>query len=449
MKKEHVLKAALDLWEMGDYKSSIDILRNLIAANYELAYIEFLKRIWGDGNYYDEFSAVLEDGIRKNYKDCVYFKLWKDFSNRPADDEYWERLKPLVAAGQKDALIAQGLKDFQEARTDEDIISSLKMIADAMPHETAAMNLSMIWATKGDHKIFSERGGHIRRLMMKHIPEKTLNEAIISPFVSFRPHPVVSEEIPLICVNHTMTNEDFNANVFSPKRMLERRLIEKGTEPVLSYREITKQIMSELNLKGLRVMEGLTKNAWSLSDDEQETAGTRHSIYLMKKTSDRRWMTLRLGDHTSNTGDYYKYRRMFLPSTRDNANLCIMFHGDTEQNAQMKYSFRFKAETADPCVTVRDEDYQHYGPFIYTLVHYIPGLIKTVSPLVEAISKWFDGDGLVPFENPYPEAPDSPLARINGGMVSIETWNFKYERRRKEQEAKKTSEEETKEEAET
>ena len=441
MEKEHILKDALENWSLGYFNQSINILRNLVAAGYEPAYPEFLKRIWGDGNYYSEFSAVLEDGIRRNFKDCVYINLWKDFSNRPADDEYWERLQPLVDAGQKDALLAQGLKNFYDAKTDDELVAAINMMVAALPLHTAEMNLSMIWATKGDHPVFSERGGHIRRIMMKNIPEDVLYNCIMKPFVPMRPH-CSSFEIPDICVNHDMTNEDFNAHVFSPKRMLERRLIEKNDSHVLNYSEIISRLMELISASDikLRVMEGLTKNAWSLSDEEHSAAESRHSVYLMKETSDGRWMTLRLGDHTSNTGDYYKYRRMFLPSTRDNANMCIMFHGDTEQNQELKYSFRFRAETSDPCVTVRDEDYQLYEPFMYTLVHYIPGLIEDIHPLANAIVKWFRGDGLIPFENPYPDAPSSPLARINGGIVNIETWDIKYKRRRKEQEAKKQQE---------
>jgi hypothetical protein len=438
MEKEHILKDALEIWSLGYFDQSINILRNLVAAGYEPAYPEFLKRIWGDGNYYSEFSAVLEDGIRRNFKDCVYINLWKDFSNRPADDEYWERLNPLVDAGQKDALLAQGLKNFYDAKTDDEVVAAINMMVTALPLHTAEMNLSMIWATKGDHLVFSERGGHIRRIMMKNIPEDVLYNCIMKPFVPMRPHRP-SFDIPDICVNHVMTNEDFNAQVFSPKRMLERRLIEKNDSHVLNYSEIISILMELISASDikLRVMEGLTKNAWSLSDEEHSAAESRHSVYLMKETSDRRWMTLRLGDHTSNTGDYYKYRRMFLPSTRDNANMCIMFHGDTEQNQELKYSFRFRAETSDPCVTVRDEDYQLYEPFMYTLVHYIPGLIEDIRPLADAIIKWFKGDGLIPFENPYLDEPSSPLARINGGIVNIETWDIKYKRRRKEQEAKK------------
>jgi hypothetical protein len=236
-------------------------------------------------------------------------------------------------------------------------------------------------------------------------------------------------------VNNELNNEAFNAKIFSPLRMKERRLLEKG-EPVLSYQDIVLEIVKEVKARvlGVWVMEGLTKNAWSLSEDEEEDARNRHSIYMMKRVEGGKWMTLRIGDHTSNLGDYYKYRRMFVPSDRDYANLSIMLHGDREQNAELKYSFRFRAETADPCVTVRDEDFQSYRPFMYTLVHYVPGLIDNISMISDAIVKWFSMNGMEPYRDPWRHDENGPTARITAGPATIETWNIKYERRKREQE---------------
>jgi hypothetical protein len=210
--------------------------------------------------------------------------------------------------------------------------------------------------------------------------------------------------------------------------MLERRRIEKGLLAP-SYAEIVAQLMPLLP-KELKVLTGMTKNAWSLNEDEKHDA--QHSFYVMKLVGDG-FMTLRIGNHTSNLGDYYKYRWMYVPSSHDFSNLCIMLHGDREQNDRQKYSFRFCARTADPCVTVRDEDFWRYRPFMYTIMHYIPGLIPDVRPLSDAIIEWFSNNGKQPFIDPYRNIENGPSARMTAGVATIETWDIKYERRRREQ----------------
>ena len=68
------------------------------------------------------------------------------------------------------------------------------------------------------------------------------------------------------------------------------------------------------------------------------------------------------------------------------------------------------------------------------LVHYIPGLIESIDPIVESIRKWFDGEGRKVYVEPWVNTQstgnaDGPLARITSGCVTIETWKMKYDRR--------------------
>ena len=357
-------KLALKWWESERYDESIRLLGRLVDAGYHPAYVEYLKRIWGDGSMYDQFTRVMAKGILEKDLDCMYFDLWKTFSNRPDDDEYWEKIKSLAEMGQKTAV----------------------------------------------------------EILVSHNSQKEK----LKPYVITEKCP--DDEL----VNAELTNDEFNAEVFSKKRHLERRNISKGIGA--SYGAVREALMTvDWKSLGIRLMDGLTKNSWMLDDSEKESEISRHSMYLMKKLSDEKFMTLRIGDHTSNLGDYYKYRRMYVPSTRDYANMSIIFHGDREQNAQLKYSFRFRQETADPCVTVRDEDFLVYKPFPYTFVHYIPGLILDIRPLIDSIIEWFDNNGEKAFINPYRCDETSACARIQRGWATIETWDIKYERRRQEQ----------------
>lgn len=323
--------------------------------------IDRLWQLWGEASLYDLCMSEMNEGIARGDIDCMYFDVWRRFSNRPADEEYWREIYALAEKGQKEAQHAVECHEHPE--------------------------------------------------LLK-----------IKPWL-------VDDRLPdCELLNNTISNEDFNANVFSPLRMLERRRIEKRLLAP-SYAEIVAQLMPLLP-KELKVLTGMTKNAWSLNEDEKHDA--QHSFYVMKLVSDG-FMTLRIGNHTSNLGDYYKYRRMYVPSSHDFSNLCIMLHGDREQNDRQKYSFRFCARTADPCVTVRDEDFWRYRPFMYTIMHYIPGLIPDVQPLADAIIEWFSNNGEQPFIDPYRNIENGPSARMTAGVATIETWDIKYERRRREQ----------------
>ena len=323
--------------------------------------IDRLWELWGEASLYDLCMSEMKEGIARGDIDCMYFDVWRRFSNRPADEEYWREVYALAEKGQQEAMHAVECHEHPE-------------------------------------------------------------------LLKIKPWPVDDRLPDCELLNNTISNEDFNANVFSPLRMLERRRIEKEL-PAPSYAEIVAQLMPLLP-KELKVLTGMTKNAWSLNEDEKHDA--QHSFYVMKLVSDG-FMTLRIGNHTSNLGDYYKYRRMYVPSSHDFSNLCIMLHGDREQNDRQKYSFRFCARTADPCVTVRDEDFWRYRPFMYTIMHYIPGLIPDVQPLADAIIEWFSNNGEQPFIDPYRNIENGPSARMTAGVATIETWDIKYERRRREQ----------------
>ena len=323
--------------------------------------IDRLWQLWGEASLYDLCMSEMNEGIARGDIDCMYFDVWRRFSNRPADEEYWREVYALAEKGQQEAMHAVECHEHPE-------------------------------------------------------------------LLKIKPWPIDDRLPDCELLNNTISNEDFNAKVFSPLRMLERRRIEKGL-PAPSYAEIVAQLMPLLP-KELKVLTGMTKNAWSLNEDEKHDA--QHSFYVMKLVGDG-FMTLRIGNHTSNLGDYYKYRRMYVPSSHDFSNLCIMLHGDREQNDRQKYSFRFCARTADPCVTVRDEDFWRYRPFMYTIMHYIPGLIPDVQPLADAIIEWFSNNGEQPFIDPYRNIENGPSARMTAGVATIETWDIKYERRRREQ----------------
>ena len=146
----------------------------------------------------------MNEGIARGDIDCMYFDVWRRFSNRPADEEYW-RVYALAEKGQQEAMHAVEC-----------------------------------------HEQNSE----------------------------VKPWPVDDRLPDCELLNNTISNEDFNANVFSPLRMLERRRIEKGL-PAPSYAEIVAQLMPLLP-KELKVLTGMTKNAWSLNEDEKHDA---HSFY--------------------------------------------------------------------------------------------------------------------------------------------------------------------------
>ena len=420
---------AQSLLNNGRFRDALIILETLVDEHYLPAYPIYLWAIWGDGNYYQRFIDAIEDGIHRGSLDCQYIKLWKDFANRPAVDEYWTEIDRLAMLEQKNALLAAGLNEYLYG----DKVSSVRMICQAHPCRSSVEVLSYIYKFgRPEHK----------RIITELIGTFKLADEPAIPFESY-PYPYKNECPVQNYLNAELTNEEFNATVFTQLRMMERKRIEKNG--ALSYSDIKDVIVTNLP-DGICMMEGLTKNSWSLDDYEQSEAENRHSVYLMKRLDDGKWMTLRIGDHTSNIGDYYKYRRMYVPSSRPYANLCIMFHGDREQNAQLSYALRFRRKTADPCVTVRDEDFQVYRPFYYTLMHYVPGLITDIQPLIEAIRDWFNGDGNEPFQDPYYTlydevagiSNDGPSARLNGGLVTIETWDIKYNRRKKEAEEKKS-----------
>lgn len=431
---ETQLILAQSLLNNGRFHDSLKVLDALIKVDYLPAYSVYLWTIWGDGNYYNQFTDILERGIASGSHDCEYIKLWKDFSNRPAVNEYWDEIKRLASVNQPEAILALALHKFLSNEKDE-AIEMLSVLAkyDVRRPRAFSENLSymMRHASAEQHVRLTELFGTI--LLTDNVEFEDYHD-FTGPFTS-NASSKYFEIFPYNYLkNETLTNEEFNGTVFSKKRMLERKYISKGN--ALSYTDIKNEIIQHLP-EDVRIMEGLTKNSWMFDENEREQKAAAHSIYIMKKLDDAHWMTLRIGDHTSNIGDYYKYRRLYVPSTRPYANMCIMLHGDREQLSGMKYSFRFNQKTSDPCVTVRDEDFQVYRPFMYTLVHYIPGLIDNVGVLCDAINEWLDGNGLVPFKNPYSEDSDrNPVARITGGLVKIETWDIKYARRKRESENK-------------
>lgn len=430
---ETQLVLAKSLFDNGRFYDSLKVLEPMIAESYLPAYPVYLWAIWGDGNYYQQFINVLEKGITAGSLDCEYIKLWKEFSNRPAVDEYWDKITRLTMLNQPDALLALSLHTFLEGDKD----SAVRMLCQLSERPRAfEENLSYIYqhATAPQRVELTKRFGTI----------KLTDNVAFEGYTSIgRPYQYGNDDSRYYEIfpwryleNAELTNEEFNATIFTKKRMLERKRLEKNPSEVLSYSDIKDALMKRMPAD-VRIMEGLTKNSWMFDETEKEQKAECHSIYIMKKLDDERWMTLRIGDHTSNIGDYYKYRRMYVPSSRPYANMCIMLHGDREQLSGMKYSFRFNSTTADPCVTVRDEDFQVYRPFMYTLVHYVPGLITDVDALCNAINEWIDGLGLIPFQNPYlDESDDNPTARVTGGLVKIETWDIKYARRKREAEKK-------------
>lgn len=420
------LKCAINLWDEGFVNDSILELHRLVYdEDYLLAYPEYLRRIWGDGQHYDEFNQLLEHGIEEGSLACEYLKVWKEFSNRPGDDEYWNRIGTLACKGQKNALLALGMRYLQFHQYE----MALKYMNDAYPCMSSFENLTRMYPYYKSKESFFKKVIPNCRRCVRRLENKQLLLSTDPLDVQLKPWQVNTDKL----FSNEITNEEFNASVFSRLRMLERKKILKGTA-VMSYSQIVDELIHKLrSFPDLYIMTGLTKNSWSLSDNEKDSAKERSSIYVMKHT-ERGWMTLRIGDHTPNMQDYYKYRRMFIPSTERYANMCLMFHGDREQDEQLSYSFRFRPETADPCVTVRDEDFVIYKPFMYMLVHYIPGLIESIDPIVENIRKWFDGDGQKVYVDPWVNTQstgnaDGPLARITSGCVTIETWKMKYDRR--------------------
>ena len=420
------LKCAIDLWDEGFVNDSILELHRLVYdEDYLLAYPEYLRRIWGDGQHYDEFNQLLEHGIEEGSLACEYLKVWKEFSNRPGDNEYWDRIGTLARKGQKNALLALGMRYLQFHQYE----MALKYMNDAYPCMSSFENLTRIYPYYKSKESFFKKVIPNCRRWVRRLENKQLLLSTDPLDVQLKPWQVNTDKL----FNNEISNEEFNAHVFSRLRMLERKKILKGTAS-MSYSQIVDELIHKLrSFPDLYIMTGLTKNSWSLSDTEKDSAKERSSIYVMKHT-ERGWMTLRIGDHTPNMQDYYKYRRMFIPSTERYANMCLMFHGDREQDEQLSYSFRFRPETADPCVTVRDEDFVIYKPFMYMLVHYIPGLIESIDPIVESIRKWFDSGGESPYVDPWVNTQstgnaDGPLARITSGCVTIETWKMKYDRR--------------------
>lgn len=421
------LKCAVDLWDEGFVNDSILELHRLVYDDdYLLAYPEYLRRIWGDGQHYDEFNQLLEHGIEEGSLACDYLKVWKEFSNRPGDDEYWDRIGTLARKRQKNALLALGMRYLQFHQYE----MALKYMNDAYPCMSSFENLTRMYPYYKSKESFFKKVIPNCRRWVRRLENKQLLLSTEPLDVQLKPWQVNTDKL----FSNEITNEEFNASVFSRLRMLERKKILKGTA-VMSYSQIVDELIHKLrSFPDLYIMTGLTKNSWSLSDNEKDSAKERSSIYVMKHT-EKGWMTLRIGDHTPNMQDYYKYRRMFIPSTERYANMCLMFHGDREQDEQLSYSFRFRPETADPCVTVRDEDFVIYRPFMYMLVHYIPGLIESIDPIVENIRKWFDGDGRKVYVDPWSSNHQStenevgPLARITSGCVTIETWKMKYDRR--------------------
>lgn len=420
------LKCAINLWDDGFVNDSILELHRLVYdEDYLLAYPEYLRRIWGDGQHYDEFNELLEHGIEEGSLACDYLKVWKEFSNRPGDDEYWDRIGTLARKGQKNALLALGMRYLQFHQYE----MALKYMNDAYPCMSSFENLTRMYPYYKSKESFFKKVIPNCRRWVRRLENKQLLLSTDPLDVQLKPWQVNTDKL----FSNEITNEEFNASVFSRLRMLERKKILKGTA-VMSYSQIVDELIHKLrSFPDLYIMTGLTKNSWSLSDNEKDSAKERSSIYVMKHT-EMGWMTLRIGDHTPNMQDYYKYRRMFIPSTERYANMCLMFHGDREQDEQLSYSFRFRPETADPCVTVRDEDFVIYRPFMYMLVHYIPGLIESIDPIIESIRKWFDGDGQKVYVDPWSnhqstENEVGPLARITSGYVTIETWKMKYDRR--------------------
>lgn len=436
---ENRLTIALQKWDAGQWDESICDLRTLVRQyQYMPAYPEYLWRIWGDGRYYDEFIETLERGIALGSADCEYIKLWKEFSNRPSDDEYWQRIESLSMRSQPDAMLAVALDLFLKGMKTNgiDLLCNIYSVTEHPERVRALKEVRSFMYSNCDNK---GRVEITKRLGATEIVENVRYESyppFNNEYVEWFPYRYL--------YNEKLSNEEFNGTVFSKKRMLERKRMAK--QETMTYEQIKDAIIRAMP-DDVRVMDGLTKNSWMFSEVEQQQRAEQHSAYLMKRLPSGKYMTLRIANHTMNTGDYYKYRRMYVPSSLPYANMCIMFHGDREQNAEMKYSFRFEAQTADPCVTVRDADYQVYRPFMYTIVHYIPGLITDLQPLIDEILAWFDGFGEDPFCNPYEEqtdefpfwkiSDDNPTARITGGLATIETWDLKYERRRRQKEGTK------------
>ena len=420
LKFDKFLSDALKLWDSGEISKSLSILRDLVEKDYLPAFHEYLWRIWGHGNYYDEFTATLERGISLGSHDCEYIRIWKEYSNRPGDAGYWTEIKRLASLKQKNAMLALGLNEFLHGNRERGI----RLVCDARGARSWEENISYMMrkSTPAQRVFITSLAGPVR--LMQN--------------VEFESYPTGSLPIVHYKNAYEMTNEEFNSTIFTELRNLEKKRIQKMGDDAFSYRKFREMFKQSgvTSLGGAIFIEGLSKNAWSIEDENKESEAERHSMYITKKTTDGKWMTLRIGDHTSNLGDYFKYRRMYVPSSRPYANLCIMLHGDREQTAGMKYSFRFRAATADPCVTVRDEDFQVYRPFDYEIVHYVPGLIEHPERLISAIKQWLDGDGLLEFRDPFLDDDVCPTARIIAGPATIETWDIKYARRRREAEAK-------------
>ena len=428
---KETLLLALDCWNKQAWDVSIRLLKSLVDASYLPAFPEYLWRIWSDGYYIQEFNEILEKGIRLGSKDCEYIKVWKEFANRPATQEYWDVIINLAENHrQKNALLALGLHKYLCYSNREEGIA---MMCESYGCRASLENLSMVY-----HYGYQSE----RELLKKLLTEEQLKKVINTLSVPIEPHHY-KFRTPFraaFMVNSKLTNDYFNGTVFTALRHEERKRIAKGIAPTFS--DIKETILS--NLPGdVKVIEGLSKNSWSFTSQEQyDKEFERHSLYLTKQLEDGKWMTLRIGDHTPNTGDYYKYRRMYEPSAQDNANLCIMLHGDREQEAGLSYSFRFRPETSDPCITVRDEDFQCYQPFYYTIAHFIPGLIDdNGKKLSDEINKWFDASCKKQFYPVYTEKESSFMAcaRIQAGWTNVETWDMKYARRRApRQEIKRT-----------
>ena len=316
------LKCAIDLWDEGFVNDSILELHRLVYdEDYLLAYPEYLRRIWGDGQHYNEFNELLEHGIEEGSLACDYLKVWKEFSNRPGDDEYWNRIGTLARKGQKNSQLALGMRYLQVQQYE----MALKCMNDAYPCMSSFENLTRMYPYyKSKESFFKKVIPNCRRWVHRMENQQLLIQTDSSD-VRLKPWLVNTDKL----FDNEISNEEFNAHIFSRLRMLERKKILKGTA-VMSYSQIVDELIHKLrSFPDLYIMTGLTKNSWSLSDSEKDSAKERSSIYVMKHT-ERGWMTMRIGDHTPNMQDYYKYRRMFIPSTERYANMCLMFHGDRE-----------------------------------------------------------------------------------------------------------------------
>ncbi len=435
--KNQLLRHSVKCWANGDYDTSLKILKELITDSFIPAYPEYLWRIWGIGNLYDEFTTILNEGISKGSIDCEYLQLWKEFSNRPADNEYWEKIDKLVEKNQTNAMLAKSLHLFLTGNKS----AGVNLLCDIYEHLSSEEKENPILSST--RSLIEVRSYMYRRSDPKlklEITKRLGTTKLVDnvDYVHYDDKNTIKFINDLPLYNNYLSTDEFN-KLFGKKCLKERNCINRGDIEKIkylrkrigyTYEEIKNIIINSLP-DDIKVIDGLTKNSWMLNEDEKEQKSHQHSVYLVRRLEDGKFMTLRLSNHTMNMNDYFKYRRMYIPSSLPYANMCIMFHGDREQKFELKYSSKFNAITADPCITVRDEDFQSYRPFMYTLVHYIPGMIDDFQSLINEIIRWFNGNGETPFIDPYREKEDDnkPTVRITGGLTKIETWDLKYSRR--------------------